>query len=129
MAVCLAQIEAQAFALAPALSRPSGMIDVDAKLVAKELRKRPIGKIEHIAALHLEHPINDRQVLGANLGNGRGQGSPQTERLEPSVHLPEGVLPPLIGGALSEQFGAITNCRTLVGPKSLTWRNFSEIRR
>ena len=67
LAVCLAQVVAKALGLAPALSRPMGIVDVNVEFVVKEFREGPVREIEHEGAFHAEHPIDDRCVHGANL--------------------------------------------------------------
>ena len=44
-----------------------GIVDVDVEFVVKEFREGPVREIEHKAAFHAEHPIDDRYVHGANL--------------------------------------------------------------
>ena len=43
-------------------------VDVDADLALKGLRERSIGKIEYVAAAHLEQRLHELEVCPANLG-------------------------------------------------------------
>ena len=81
MVVCPPQVAAKAVRLAVALSRPPIIVDVDAELLVKEVCEGLVGEVEYNAALHAEHPVDDRNVHGADPGIRRGDhGSPQSQR-------------------------------------------------
>lgn len=63
---------------------------------------------EEVPAFHVEHSVNHGNVRTTDLACCLlGHTSPQAQCSQPSLDLTECVLLPLIGGALSEQFGSL----------------------